>query len=97
MEIDILSVHTRISSWPFVGFYESRDISIMLADQFNYQLQKWIYIHADEDNSSIQRVNLRALQEMEAQLFQDCICDLIQYNHIRPFDIKQIQDIDKYK
>ena len=92
MEIDILTVHTRIASWPFEGFYESRDISIMLAAEFNYQLSKWIYIQADEDQSSIQRVNLRALQEMEPQTFQDCICDLIQYNKIRPWKVSQINE-----
>ena len=64
----------------------------MLADEFNYQLQKWIYIQADEDNGSIQRVNLRALQQMEPQTFQDCICDLIQYNKIRPWKVSQINE-----
>ena len=93
MEIDILTVHTRIASWPFEGLYESRDISIMLAEEFNYQLQKWIYIKADEDNSSIQRVNLRSLKEMEPQLFQDCVCDLIQYNKIKPWKVSQIKEI----
>ena len=92
MEINILTVHTRIASWPFEGFYESRDISIMLAEEFNYQLQKWIYIQADEDNGSIQRVNLRALQQMEPQTFQDCIYDLIQYNKIRPWKVSQINE-----
>ena len=93
MEIDILTVHTRIASWPFEGMYESRDISIMLAEEFNYQLSKWIYIQADEDNSSIQRVNLRSLKEMEPQLFQDCVCDLIQYNKIQPWKVSQIKEI----
>ena len=88
MEIVIHHPEIRVSVWPFVGTYESRDVSVMLAMEYPYELSKWMY--TSEEDGPTKRVNLKVLQEMEPQVFQDCVRDLIYYNKIRPWKVSQI-------
>ena len=97
MEIDILTINTRVAQWPFVGWYDNRDLGLIMAEQWPYELSKWLKIFADEDNTTQKIIDIEGLKQMEPQLFKDKICDLIQYNKIRAKDIRQIQDIEKYK
>jgi hypothetical protein len=89
MEIVINHPEMRVFVWPYVGIYDSRDVSVMLAMEYPYQLSKWMY--TSEEDGPNKRINLKVLQEMEPQVFQDCIRDLIYYNKIRPWKkVKQI-------